>query len=220
MGGLFRITQSYLAPEILAMCNGDFSEGNVFYRIKEYVEAKVDGVSIDITDGPNPQYVWVDDNAFDDLLLTSMKSKIDSQERTLVTKYKAGEHISLTEFYSTKELARLGVNPSAYIVIGPDVATETVFDNEHRTGAIFIKANENTTDAKIIDSLNHEFRHLLQRYNGFATGFTPNFKVSHEMIEDVKKHVPGLFKNNTIVRWAKALADTKWEEVIVQRFVY
>ena len=220
LGDIIRDPQSYLAPEILAMCKGDFSEGNVFYRIKEYVEAKVDGVSIDITDGPNPQYVWVDDNAFDDLLLTSMKSKVESQESTLVTKYKAGEHIPLTEFYSAKELARLGVNPSAYIVIGPDVATETVFDNEHRTGAIFIKANENTTDAKIIDSLNHEFRHLLQRYNGFATGFTPNFKVSREMIEDVKKHVPGLFKNNTIVRWAKALADTKWEEAIVQRFVY
>lgn len=220
LGDIIRDPQSYLAPEILAMCNGDFSEGNVFYRIKEYVEAKVDGVSIDITDGPNPQYVWVDDNAFDDLLLTSMKSKVESQESTLVTKYKAGEHIPLTEFYSAKELARLGVNPSAYIVIGPDVATETVFDNEHRTGAIFIKANKNTTDAKIIDSLNHEFRHLLQRYNGFATGFTPNFKVSREMIEDVKMHVPGLFKNNTIVRWAKALADTKWEEAIVQRFVY
>lgn len=224
LGDIIRDPQSYLAPEILAMCNGDFSEGNVFYRIKEYVEANVDGVSIDITDGPNPQYVWVDDNAFDDLLLTSMKSKVESQESTLVTKYKAGEHIPLTEFYSAKELARLGINPSAYIVISPNVATETVFDNEHRTGAIFIKANKNTTDAKIIDSLNHEFRHLLQRYNGFATGFTPNFKVSREMIEDVKKHVPGLFKNNTIVRWAKALADTRaditWEEAIVQRFVY
>lgn len=224
LGDIIRDPQSYLAPEILAMCNGDFSEGNVFYRIKEYVEAKVDGVSIDITDGPNPQYVWVDDNAFDDLLLTSMKSKVESQEHTLATKYKAGEHIPLTEFYSTKELARLGINSSAYIVISPDVATETVFDDEHRTGAIFIKANEKTTNAKIIDSLNHEFRHLLQRYNGFATGFTPNFKVSREMIEDVKKHVPGLFENNTIVRWAKALADTKgditWEEAIVQRFVY
>lgn len=224
LGDIIRDPQSYLAPEILAMCNGDFSEGNVFYRIKEYVEAKVDGVSIDITDGPNPQYVWVDDNAFDDLLLTSMKSKVESQETTLATKYKAGEHIPLTEFYSARELTRLGVNPSAYIVFGPNVATETVFDNEHRTGAIFIKVNEKTTDAKIIDSLNHEFRHLLQRYNGFATGFTPNFKVSREMIEDVKKHVPGLFENNTIVRWAKALADTKgditWEEVIVQRFVY
>lgn len=224
LGDIIRDPETYLAPEILAMCNGDFTEGNVFYRIKEYVEAKVDGVSIDITDGPNPQYVWVDDNAFDDLLLTSMKSKVESQGHTLATKYKAGEHIPLTEFYSARELTRLGVNPSAFIVIAPNVATETVFDDEHRTGAIFIKANEKTTDAKIIDSLNHEFRHLLQRYNGLATGFTPNFKVSREMIEDVKKHVPGLFENNTIVRWAKALADTRgditWEEAIVQRFVY
>ena len=220
LGDIIRDPQSYLAPEILAMCNGDFSEGNVFYRIKEYVEAKVDGVSIDITDGLNPQYVWVDDNAFDDLLLVSMKSKVESQKSTLATKYKAGEHIPLTEFYLAKELARLGINPSAYIVISPDVATETVFDDEHRTGAIFIKADENTTDARIIDSLNHEFRHLLQRYNGFATGFTPNFKVSREMIADVKKHVPGLFKNDTIVRWAKALGGTKWEEALVQRFVY
>ena len=210
----------YLLPEILEMCNGDFSEGNVFYRVKEYVETNYKGISIDRKDITH-EYIWVDDNAFDDLLLTSIRGKTDSNDTSLVKQYGTGEKIPLTKFYSERQLAKLGIHPNCFVVIASkNVKTETRFDDEHRIGAIFIKANENTTDSEIIDKLNHEFRHILQHYNGFEKGFTPDFKVSKEMIADVKNHVPGLFTNEMIVRWAKTLYKEQWEEAIVQRCVY
>ena len=209
----------YLAPEILELCKGDYSEGNVFYRIKEYVEANYEGISIDRKDTMGDEYIFVDDNAFDDLLLSTMRTKATSDSKTLAQQY-GGQEVPLTKFYSSQELARLGVHPKAFVVIASNVKTETRFDAEHRVGAIFIKADENTTDAQIIDKLNHEFRHMLQYYNGFETGFTPDFKVSQEMIDDVKKHVPGLFRNETVVRWAKTRYGKDWETGIVQHFVY
>ena len=211
--------EQYLAPEILELCKGDYSEGNVFYRIKEYVEANYEGISIDRKDTMGDEYIFVDDNAFDDLLLSTMRTKATSDGKTLIQQY-GGQEVPLTKFYSSQELARLGVHPKAFVVIASNVKTETRFDAEHRVGAIFIKANENTTDAQIIDKLNHEFRHMLQYYNGFETGFTPDFKVSQEMIDDVKKHVPGLFRNETVVRWAKTRYGKDWETGIVQHFVY
>ena len=211
--------EQYLAPEILELCKGDYSEGNVFYRIKEYVEANYEGISIDRKDTMGDEYIFVDDNAFDDLLLSTMRTKATSDSKTLAQQY-GGQEVPLTKFYSSQELARLGVHPKAFVVIASNVKTETRFDAEHRVGAIFIKANENTTDAQIIDKLNHEFRHMLQYYNGFETGFTPDFKVSQEMIDDVKKHVPGLFRNETVVRWAKTRYGKDWETGIVQHFVY
>ena len=62
---VIRNPRDYLAPEILAACKGDFSEGNVFFRVKEFVEDAVPGISIDLDD--TQEYVWVDDNEFDEL---------------------------------------------------------------------------------------------------------------------------------------------------------
>lgn len=227
LGHIIQDPQHYLAPEILAMCKGNFSEGNVVNRIREWVEANIEGVSIDLKDGPIPEYVWVNDDAFDDILSGKVKSQKNSEKTSLVEEYGTGEHIPLSKFYKPYELARLGVNPSAYVVIAPDVKTETRFDNEHRTGAIFIRSTvvrDNNivarTDASVINALNHEFRHILQYYNGFVTGFTPDFAVSKEMLADVKAHVPSLFKDDNIVRWAKTIGKDKWEDTIVQHFVY
>ena len=211
--------ERYLAPEILKTLKGDYSEGNVFYRIKEYVENNFEGVSIDRKDSLQEEYIWVDDNAFDDLLLPTMIDKAIDDETTIVEQY-GGREVPLTKFYSSQELARLGIHPKAFVVIASNVQTETRFDSQHNIGAIFINANENTTDSQIIDKLNHEFRHMLQYYNGFETGFTPNFNVSQEMIDDVKKHVPGLFRNNTVTRWAKTAYGNNWETGLVRHFVY
>lgn len=222
LSDIIRNPQQYLAPEILAKCNGDFYEGNVFYRVKEYIEANFEGISIDLTE--RQEYIFVDDDAFDDLLLPSVAGKVDSSDTSIVNKYKVGEHIPLTDFYSQKELARLGINPSVYVMIKPGNGTETAFDYAHRSGAIIMDAKSTMTDADFLNELNHEFRHLLQYYNGFATGFTPDFKVTKELRDDVKKHLPELFKNTEIVKWAKEVAARKnvsnYEDLIVQRYVY
>lgn len=215
--------QRYLAPEILVKCNGDFSEGNVFYRLKEYVENNFEGISLDIND--RQEYIWVDDNAFDDLLLTSMQARAESTDISLVKQFEPHKEIPLSKFYSQAELNRLGIDPNAYVLIDPtNGGTETIFDKDHRHGAIILDVDESTTDASFIDDLNHEFRHLLQYYNGFATGFTADFKVTKEMRDDVKKHLPELFKNQEIVKWAKKVAVLRkvdnYEDIIVQRYVY
>ncbi|MBR5199808.1 MAG: hypothetical protein IKW20_08315 [Bacteroidales bacterium] len=209
----------YLSQEIKDKLNGDFYEGNVFYRVKEYVEANYEGISIDRS-ASNNTYIFVNDNAFDDILLSTTRAKTQSTGTSIVDKYATGKRIPLTEFYQAKQLALLGIDPSAYVVIGPDQPTETVFDTNHKAGAIFINSTDNHTDAEFIDALNHEFRHVIQRYHGFEEGFTPDFKVTKEMLADVKKHVPGLFKNEKIVSSAKAAAGKDWEERIVQHFVY
>lgn len=212
--------QQYLAPEILAKCNGDFSEGNVYYRLREYVEEKFAGVSIDRKESFTDNYVWVDDNSFDDLLVSSIAGKVDDDDATIVTKYELGEKIPLNKFYKAKELAKLGIHPNAFVIISPTVQTETRFDKQHQIGAIYIRANKTVSDYVLIDKLNHEFRHLLQYYNGFETGFTPDFKVTREMIADVKAHVPEVFKNNMIVKWAKTRYGKDWETGIVQHIIY
>ena len=84
---VIRNPEQYLSQEILAKCNGDFSEGNVFYRIKEYVEKTHEGISIDIKDGVNPQYIFVDDNAFNDLLLPSINSARKNNLTTITENY-------------------------------------------------------------------------------------------------------------------------------------
>lgn len=212
----------YLPKEILQTLNGDYSEGNTYHRLREYIEQNFDGISIDRKSDTHA-YTLVDDNAYDDLLLPSMLAKSNSDKATLFNKFKGKERIFLNQFYKQFGLKGLGINPTAYVVLSPDVTTETVIDAEHRSGAIFIKCDENTSDAEIIHKLNHEFRHLLQYYNGFETGFTPNFKVSKELLADVKTHVPGIFKDPALQNWAKALAKNSgdtWENELTKQFIY
>lgn len=227
LSDVIRDPQTYLAPEILAKCNGDFSEDNVFWRVKEYVEANFEeGVSIDRNE--RQEYIWVDDNAFDDLLNTSTRTKAKSDKISIINKYQTLTPIKLTDFYSEEQLDLLGIDPRAYVIIDPDNGgSETVLDGEHPYGIIILDLDKNTTDAEFIDELNHEFRHLMQYYNGFAAGFTANFKVTDEMRADVKKHLPELFKNEDIVKWAKRVFNnnktddvTTYEDIIVQRYVY
>ena len=66
------------------------------------------------------------------------------------------------------------------------VVSETIIDKNNKQGLITIHVDKNTTNAELIDTLNHEFRHLLQYYSGLETGFTPNFVVTKEMLADIK----------------------------------
>jgi hypothetical protein len=210
---------NYLSPQIKELLNGDFSEGNVYYRVREYVEKNFEGVSLDRTANTH-RYVFVNDNAFDDLLLPSMRSRTKSNDTFIVEKYGGGNRIPLREFYSRAQLSLLGVSPDTTVIMLPFGPTETVFDENNEAGTVFINTTSYSTDKEILDVLNHEFRHVLQNYHGFEGGFTPDFKVTKEMIADVKKQVPGLFKNNYIVDMVKGRFGNKWEEALTQRVIY
>ena len=88
------------------------------------------------------------------------------------------------------------------------------FNDKHKNGIIYIKTDDFTTDAEFAMKIMHEFRHVLQHYNFLEGGFTNDFKVSPELLADVKKHYPGLFTN-------KIIRDRfKTDEKIVQQFIY
>jgi len=214
-----RNPEQYLSSEMLAKLNGKYDEGFVYATIKEYLENELDGISID-RDGATHEYILVDDNAFDDLLNSTTRqvaNDVDSQ--TLYKKY-ADKPTSLNAFYNMMQLMRLGIGTNLKVVISPDVATETTFTDDNRQGTIYIQADEHTSDMRIVDALNHEFRHVMQRYNGFETGFTPDFVVTAEMLTDVKAHIPALFKDKRIVDSAKRIDPKNWEAFIVRQFVY
>lgn len=213
---------SLLSEDVLDYAN-DSSEGAIVSAIKMYLEENIPGVSIDRTANTH-RYVLVDDNAYDDLMLHSIREASYNNESTdLYEKYKNTEGVSLSVFYKSSELKRLGISNDVKVIINPGVKSEAVFERGAEQGTIYINADDKTTNAALIDKLNHEFRHILQRYNAFETGFTPDFKVTQEMIADVKKHVPELFKDQDLKKWAMLDGKNKnqsWETSIVQRFIY
>ena len=232
---VIRDPQTYLRPDLLALMEGDFSEGNVYYRLKDYLEMESDekraeaeerglprepGISIDITkDG---RYVFVNDNTFDDLLTDEMYDETESTDTTLYKKYGGkSEGIPLTVFYNKKELHKLGLD-DIEVIIRPDVKSEAIFDREHPGGIIFLTADENITNAALIDKLNHEFRHVLQYRQGFARGFTPDIEVTQDMVNDLKKQAPDYFKNSLVRSFAerRKKPDETLDETITRYTIY
>lgn len=194
-------------------------EGAAYYGLKQWFEDNIKGVSID-RDAITHEYVFVDDNAFDDILGFELSDKIhDDSHNDLVLKYSSEDGISLNRFYSMLQLSRLGLPSNIKVIINENVSSETIIDKDHKQGVITINVSKKTTNAELIDTLNHEFRHLLQYYSGFETGFTPNFVVTKEMLDDIKKHVPAIFNEETRA-WAKLNNSQNPDAFIAQRFVY
>lgn len=196
----------------------DLSEGNVFYYLKEWIEDSVPGISIDRS-STDHEYILVDDNAFDNLLLPKMVAKAESDGQTIVKKFPDGEAV-LRNFYSESVLHKFGIDPNIPVVIKPNVNNEFVVDKYNPFGIIYIQADAQTRDVRFLDTLNHEFRHLMQRYNKLEGGFTPNFTVSAEMVADFEKHVPGLFADAEVKAWAQKSKGKEWKEYIIRHAVY
>ncbi len=210
--------EQYLSQEMLDKLRkerGEITEGSTYHFLKEWFENNTDGVSID-RDGVTHEYLFVNDNAFDDLLSVELAAfKTDDKGKNLVEKY-TGEN-GLNRFYSMLQLMRLNLPSTIKVIVSPDVKTETVFDDTYPDGAIFIQTDKDMTNAEFIDTLNHEFRHVMQYYNNLEMGFTPDFKVTADMMADLKKNVPEIFKNEEIRALVKK-GDP--DEVIARHFVY
>lgn len=212
--------EQYLSQEILDYITerGD-NEGSVYHGLKQWFEDNIEGVSID-RDNVTHEYIFVDDNAFDDTLTPELSNRIhDDNNNDLVTKYTSEDGIGLNRFYKLLQLSLLGLPSNIKVVINDKVVSETVIDKNNRQGLITIHVDKNTTNAEFIDTLNHEFRHLLQYYSGFETGFTPKFVVTKKMLADIKKHVPEIFNKETRA-WAKLNGSQDTDTFIAQRFVY
>ena len=218
----------YLAEEILERMNGDYSEGNVYWRLREYLEENFSGISIDRRATDNT-YVLVNDDSFTDLYNSNTRDCAKASTQTLFDKFADKGGIPLTEIYTNKIYTDLGIARGAriYISTDPKVTTEARIGGKYPDGAIFIHVRPDTAsdkfDAVIVQRINHEFRHLLQSLNNFELGFTTAFTVSAEMIAEFKTYLPELFYSEEAKRRAKnraAARGTNWEEEIVRLFVY
>lgn len=215
--------KTYLSNEMLEKLHGDFSEGNVYYRLKEYFADEGRNISID-RDANMHTYVLVDDTAFDDILNTDIQKHRNDEKTYLSTKYSGKGRIPITEFYSYEKLRDLGINPLCSVVVDKNVKTETRFDKNNAKGTIYIRDDGNLVDYDFVDKLNHEFRHILQNYNNLETGFTMEFKVTDKMVKDIKSHMPEIFKDKTVRRWAAVYGKDDTERgidtTIAKFFIY
>lgn len=207
--------KTYLDQEILDKLGDDLSEGRVFYFLKDYIEQQYDSVSIDRT-AETHEYILVDDNAFDDLLRKDMLKRANDEGSTYIADNLEGVR-SLFDFYDTMKLMALKIN-SVRVVIGPNVKSETR-GNKVITINSLSKNGKTRTDAEILDTLNHEFRHIMQINNNLETGFTPDFVVTVEMLKDLKARVPEIFDNDIRIH-AQRAGIKNVDAYIAQRFIY
>lgn len=210
--------EQYLSQEMLDKIKterGEINEGTTYNFLKTWYEDNVTGVSIDREDNTHT-YIFVDDDAFDDLLTRELFDKRPGKESDLVKKYTSTDGIKLDKFYKTNEVKKLFDIGDIVVIANDNVYTET--RNTKNNPVIYINTR-NTNNSQFINKLNHEFRHLLQLTFTLETGFTPDFKVTSDMLSDLKKHVPEIFKNVELRTLAKN-AGKEIEVFIAQRFIY
>lgn len=191
----------------------DKSEGGVYRFLQNYFAKRGDGVNID-RHADTHQYIFVNDNAYDDTFTKEVLDVAEDDGTSFVNKY-SGKTTNYDKFFLKEQIKKLGLPEDIGVTIGKDVKTnETVFNKQYPNGHIYIHVDETTTNAELANKLAHEFRHVLQHYNRLESGFTPDFDMSPELLSDIKEHFPELFTDNEIRRLLKT------DERIAQEFVY
>lgn len=218
---VIRNPHAYLAKSILNKMT-DFSEPAVAAFLRKYIEDHYPGISID-RERANHTYVFVDNDSFDDLYnAKAAKYKDDMQDNSLV-KELSSKKATFSDVYKIKSLVDMGIPINGELRIGEDVdKTETI--EVKGKPIIKIKTDGLMSNAELLNKINHEFRHVLQLYNGLETGFTNNFKVTPFMIEDMKKHRPELFEKaelrEIISEKIGSKEDDKIDTRIIQDYIY
>lgn len=218
---VIRNPHAYLAKSILSKMT-DFSEPAVAAFLRKYIEDHYPGISID-RERANHTYVFVDNDSFDDLYnAKAAKYKDDMQDNSLV-KELSSKNATFSDVYKIKSLVDMGIPINGELRVGEDVdKTETI--EVKGKPIIKIKTDGLMSNAELLNKINHEFRHVLQLYNGLETGFTNNFKVTPFMIEDMKKHRPELFEKAElraiISEKIGSTEDDKIDTRIIQDYIY
>lgn len=226
LDNIIKRPQKYLKQEILTDLRNSGrsvnSEGDVYYFLKSYLEKKYGNISID-RNSINNTYVFVNDSAFNDLIKESIGKNIndnnDLVEELKSTKFK------LSDIYNKSELSKLKVPDDIEVVTGENYDNEFVVDKEHPAGIIYINTKYNNSNISFIRAINHEFRHLLQYYYNFEQGFTVDFLLTKEQLNDIKEHVPEIFTDEENIRDAKEMLGDKAskadiENLIGRMFIY
>lgn len=218
---IIRNPHAYLAKSILNKMT-DFSEPAVAEFLRKYVEEHYPGISID-RERANHTYVFVDNDSFDDLYnAKAAKYKDDMRDNSLVEEL-SSKKATFSDVYKIKSLVDMGIPINGELQVGENIdKTETI--EVKGKPIIKIKTDGLMSNAELLNKINHEFRHVLQLYNGLETGFTNNFKVTPFMIEDMKKHRPELFEKaelrEIISEKIGSKEDDKIDTRIIQDYIY
>ena len=212
---------AYLAKSILNKMT-DFSEPAVAAFLRKYIEDHYPGISID-RERANHTYVFVDNDSFDDLYNAKAAKHKDDMEDNSLVKELSSKNATFSDVYKIKSLVDMGIPINGELRVGEDVdKTETI--EVKGKPIIKIKTDGLMSNAELLNKINHEFRHVLQLYNGLETGFTNNFKVTPFMLEDMKKHRPELFKKaelrEIISEKIGSKEDDKIDTRIIQDYIY
>ena len=218
---IIRDPHSYLAKNIISKMT-NFSESAVAEFLRQYVEEHYPGISID-RERANHTYVFVDNDSFNDLYNPkAAKYRDDMEDNSLVTEL-SSKKATFSDVYKIKSLVDMGIPINGELRVGEDVdKTETI--EVKGKPIIKIKTDGLMSNAELLNKINHEFRHVLQLYNGLETGFTNNFEVTSSMLEDMKKHRPELFENaelrEIISEKIGSKEDSKIDTRIIQDYIY
>lgn len=198
------------------------NEGDVYYFLKSYLEKKFGNISIDRS-SVNNTYIFVNDGAFNDLIKSNIGEKLNDNN-DLVEDLKSTK-LKLSDIYNKSELNKLKVPDDIEIVTGNNFDNEFVVDKEHPAGIIYINTEYNDTNIGFIRAINHEFRHLLQYYYNFEQGFTIDFLLTKEQLNDIKEHVPEIFTDKENIEYAEFALGEKAtkadkENLIGRMFIY
>ena len=224
---IIRNPQEYLSDGVLEACHGDFRVGNVLHRVKEFIEDNTKGISIDVLhDGT---FVYVSDYEFNDFLAADLKARAKSDKETLVEKYETlqqeiadgtanRDDLMLEDFYGPRILSFV---ESCTVALRRDAGGSHTTEN-----GITIQIYDGMTDAQFVKELNHELRHYIQYKQGFVVGTDVNFDLPDEAIAEMKKHLPGYFKNTELREVAeRSLAKNpararSVDELLAKLYVY
>lgn len=211
--GIIKNPDVYLSKNLLAKIK-DKSEGGVYRFLQNYLYDKNYGINIDRD--ISHKYVFVDDNAFNDIQTKRTADAANDLSNNDFVKDNISETgVSINYFYDSKVLTAMGIPTDIKVVINNDVKyNETVFNDKHKNGIIYLHVDDLTTNGDLVKYINHEFRHVLQHYNRLESGFTPDFEVTNELMNDMKKHYPKLFTDERIKLWINNDVN------LVQRFIY
>lgn len=210
---------AYLSSTLLSKMNGDYSEGNVFTVLNDYFMDHAKGIAID-RDARTHEYVFVDNRPLEKLYKPSIVALRDSEEDSLVEKYKNNESTYLDDFIYARVLERMGIAKSVRVNISEDVNTETRVTKEGQI-VVDIKATPDMTNAQLLVKISHELRHVFQYASNLEAGFTPDFKISDEMLADIKAHAPELFTKDMLSLVPKEGLTEKQKEIYqAQYFTY
>lgn len=216
VNGIITRPDVYLSRELFAQLpNTD--EGTVYYFVRDYVEKNFPGKSID-RDRESHKYIIVNDNAFDDLYNTYTASQKNNLSSNSLKERYEGETAKLSDIYDVQSLKDFGINPNIPIIFGENPTNNFVRTAQYPDGVITINTKNIDHNARFLDTVNHEFRHVVQSHHKFEGGFTSSFTVNDEMIAEFKKHVPELFKTHLYQK--SGLTQKEMERLIVQQYTY